>query len=409
MADIGSLVDLDIADVAFGGETIAYSGDATVFVRGAIIGERVRAEITHKRKRGYLAIVREVLDPAPTRIEHPWPLGSVDQTGAANYGHMTLAGQREMKSRMLAGQLRQAAGRELLARFSPDMIEVRGVGDDAGGWRYRTRIGVNKLDTGVGMYVSHADAHVRVHDLPLASARIDALDLFGSAWDDAVRPGEHLRIVAPSASEPVVIADGQVFSAPGVPGAQTIREVVAYGDRTYEYELCADGFWQVHERAPEALVAAVFDSLDVTEGARVADLYAGAGLFSLVAADLVGPRGSVRAFEGNEVAVNAAQANFAGMPWASAQALTIDERMIEALVDGADVVIADPPRSGLGKAAAGILAACEARQIALVSCDAASMARDVATLVSAGREITHFHAADIFPNTHFVETVCVVE
>ena len=47
--------------------------------------------------------------------------------------------------------------------------------------------------------------------------------------------------------------------------------------------------------------------------------------------------------------------------------------------------------------------------IALVSCDAASMARDVATLVSAGREITHFHAADIFPNTHFVETVCVVE
>ncbi|NLW13915.1 MAG: class I SAM-dependent RNA methyltransferase, partial [Trueperella sp.] len=86
-----------------------------------------------------------------------------------------------------------------------------------------------------------------------------------------------------------------------------------------------------------------------------------------------------------------------------------NEHTIETLVEDADVVIADPPRAGLGNEAAQILASSAASQIALVSCDSASMARDVSALVRAGREITHFHAVDIFPNTHFVETVCVVE
>lgn len=412
MLNIGSVVDLEISDVAFNGETVAFEGDAKVFVTGAIYGERVRAEITHKRARGYLAIVREVIEPAPTRIEHPWPLGTVNQTGAANYGHMTLTGQRAMKSRVLEGQLRQAGGDELLASFTPEMLEVRAIADAdlaAPGWRYRTRIGVNKLGGGVGMNVSRTGDHVRVDDLPLASARINELDLFGSAWDDAVPPGEHMRLVAPSASEPVVIVGGQVLRAPGEPGEHTIAETVTYRGNDYHYELSSGGFWQVHDNAPDALVAAVFDSLDIAEAMNVVDLYSGAGLFSLIAADLVGAKGRVRAYEGNDIATNAARANFAGRHWASADAVTINEHTIETLVEDADVVIADPPRAGLGNEAAQILASSAASQIALVSCDSASMARDVSALVRAGREITHFHAVDIFPNTHFVETVCVVE
>lgn len=412
MLGIGSIVEVDISDVAFNGETVAFVGDAKIFIAGAIHGERVRAEITHKRARGYLAIVREVIAPALTRIDHPWPLGSVEQTGAANYGHMTLASQRDMKSRMLGGQLRHAGGEELLSQFSARMLEVHGIEDaDAAnpGWYYRTRIGVNKLSSGVGMYVSRTGDQVRVHDLPLASARIAELNLFGTAWDDAVPSGEHLRLVAPSASEPVVIVGGQVLRAPGKPGEHTIRETFTYRGREYEYELSSGGFWQIHEHAPNALVAAVFDSLDIVEGTNVVDLYSGAGLFSLVAADLVGAKGRVRAYEGNEAAIAAARANFAGSAWATADAVTINEHTIETLVEDADVVIADPPRAGLGNEAAQILASSAASQIALVSCDSASMARDVSALVRAGREITHFHAVDIFPNTHFVETVCVVE
>lgn len=76
--------------------------------------------------------------------------------------------------------------------------------------------------------------------------------------------------------------------------------------------------------------------------------------------------------------------------------------------DGADIVIADPPRAGLGVDAAMMLAQSDARRIALVSCDSASMARDVSALLHAGRRLESFAAVDIFPNTHFVETVCVV-
>ncbi|MDP9805649.1 tRNA/tmRNA/rRNA uracil-C5-methylase (TrmA/RlmC/RlmD family) [Trueperella bonasi] len=402
---IGKSVDVDIVDVAFGGETVGQFDGQQLFVRGAIIGERVRAEITNIRARGLLAITREVLKPAPTRIDHPWPLGSVYQTGAANYGHITLSGQREMKTRMLRRELREAGGEELLAQFSPPMLTVQAV--DGNGWHYRTRIGVNKLPTGVG--VNSGGTFVRVSELPLASKRLESLDLFGNAWDETLTTGEHLQLVAPNAGSPVIMSAGQAFFSPSERAPNTIWEIVNYRGRSYEYTLGTKGFWQVHENAPDALVAAVFDNLELDERTHFVDLYSGAGLFSLVAADLIGPRGSVRAYEGNSEAAEAASANFTAAPWASSHALTIDAHTLGSLVGSAQVVVADPPRAGLGSEAAKILALSPARQIALVSCDARSMARDVAALVRAGRRVTQFVALDIFPQTHFVETVCVVQ
>ncbi|MDY5152759.1 tRNA/tmRNA/rRNA uracil-C5-methylase, TrmA/RlmC/RlmD family [Actinobaculum suis] len=408
---IGSAVDLEITDVAFGGEFVARHEAELVFVRGTILGEKVRARITHKRKRGYLATVEEILRPSPARIEHPWPLGSVAQTGAANYGHIELTAQRAMKAHMLRRELKLAGLTSGLGGASPEMFTVDPVPEAdpaAPGWRYRTRIWVDKLATGVGMYVPNLGKHVPLTEIPLASRRLEALQVCGNAWDALATTTEpfHVQLVAPSASPPLLLANGQAFSAPGQPAAPVVREVVEFQGEKFWYELAADGFWQVHEYAPALLVASVFDAVSVTPGDTLVDLYSGAGLFSQVAAELVGPAGKVRAYEGNELATRAARKNLAAYPWAEAYALTLDAQTIAEIVPGADIVIADPPRAGLGAQAATELARSSATQIVLVSCDARSMARDVTAILQAGRQLTYAHALDIFPNTHFVETVC---
>ncbi|XCB30000.1 hypothetical protein RQN30_00540 [Arcanobacterium hippocoleae] len=416
--EVGSRVELEIIDVAYGGEFIARYGDAVIFVRGAILGERVIAEITKKQAKLYRAIVRDVLLPAKGRIAHPWHLGTVEATGAADYGHMDLGVQRQMKSLMLQNQLRRIGGEEAESQFSPEMFAVKSAeqGRDgslredpkAQGWHYRTRIDVLKLKTGVGMHILRTNKLVPLQEMPLASRRLCDLDLFGDKWDGFVPVKKRIRLVAPSGSDPVAVIDGKVFSAPDMPGNAAIREIVSYRGEQYSYDINAGSFWQIHENAPSALAAHVFDGLEVSKGDTLVDLYSGSGLFSVVGANIVGAAGGVRAFEGDELAVSAAKHNLRMMDWASADTANINAENISELIAGADFVIADPPRAGLGTAAAQILGQSQAKKIALISCDSASMARDISALLKAGRKIESFTAVDIFPNTHYVETVCIV-
>ena len=417
MLEVGALVELEITDVAYGGEFIGRYEDTVVFVRGAIIGERVIAEITRRQAKLYRAIVREVLVASDWRINHPWSLGAVDATGAADYGHLSLAGQREMKSLMLRNQLRRIGGETLVEQFSEEMLTVHSVEGgrdgslvgqpDTAGWHYRTRIDVLKLATGVGMHLLRTNQLVALQEMPLASRHFAQLDLFGTAWDGYL-PQQRMRLVAPSLGNPVAVVDGKVYRAPGVEANPQISELVRYRGEEYFYQIFAGSFWQIHENAPNALVRHVFDALDPQPGDTLVDLYCGSGLFSLVGAHLVGKRGKLCGFEGDARAVKSAQQNLAALSQARAATANIDQRNIGKLVQRADSVIADPPRAGLGVGAAKILGKSDARRIALISCDSASMARDISALISTGRKIESFTAVDIFPNTHYVETVCVL-
>lgn len=418
MLEIGAHIELEIIDVAYGGEFIARFGEAVVFVRGAVVGERVIAEITKKQAKLYRAIVREVIEASPMRITHPWPLGAVEATGAADYGHINLAGQRQMKSLMLQNQLRRIGGEEIVAHFSAEMFAVESVenGRDgslsdvpsAQGWHYRTRIDVLKLDTGVGMNLARTNQLVQVANMPLASRKLAELDLFGSAWDKCVPAKKRIRLVAPNGSVPLAVIDDAIYSEPGVLASEKIHEIVEYRGEKFSYTLNAGSFWQIHENAPSALVSHVFDELNLSAGDKLVDLYSGSGLFSVVGAKIVGRKGELRAYEGDRSATAAAKRNLANSPWAKAQATNIDQKNVEKLIDGANVIIADPPRAGLGVETANIMANSKAHQVALVSCDSASMARDVSVFLKSGWRLESFKAIDIFPNTHYVETVVLM-
>lgn len=407
-------LELRIIDIAHGGYGVARENGQVIFVGGAIPGEKVRVQVFERKRRFAKAVVQEVLEAAPERIENPWPAGGVAYTGAADFAHIALSMQRELKAQVVEAQLRKIGGEIITAQLADLPLIVEAV-DSSDGWGSRSRIDLVKMPQGFGMYRAHSHELLPLQEMPLADARIESLDLWGRAWDKYVPVGAKVRAVASSGGDIRLAAGKKVYSALGKRAARIVREQVlllgqsdSQQQKNYRYALDAAGFWQVHREAPRTLIMAVQDFLGDISGVRGVDLYAGAGLFSQPLADCIGPQGSLSTYEGSREAVKAAQKNLAAFPWAKAQEVRIGARNIQKLTAQADFVLADPPRAGLGVAAAQQLAKSEAEKIVLVSCDPAAMARDVAQLAAGGYRMAGIRIFDIFPHTHHVESVCLM-
>ncbi len=405
-------LELRITDIAHGGYGVARENGQVIFVGGAIPGEKVRVQIFERKRRFAKAVVQEVLEAAPERIENPWPAGGVAYTGAADFAYIALSLQRELKAQVVAAQLRKIGGEIITAQLADLPLIVEAV-DSSDGWGSRSRIDLVKMPQGFGMYRAHSHELLPLKEMPLADVRIESLDLWGRAWDKYVPVGAKVRAVASSVGDIRLAVGKKVYSAPGKRAARIVREQVLLPaqpqqQKNYRYALDAAGFWQVHREAPRTLIMAVQDFLGDISGVRGVDLYAGAGLFSQPLADCIGPQGSLSTYEGSKEAVKAAQKNLAAFPWAKAQEVRIGARNIQKLTAQADFVLADPPRAGLGVAAAQQLAKSEAEKIVLVSCDPAAMARDAVQLAAGGYRMAGIRIFDIFPHTHHVETVVLL-
>ncbi|HEU5267038.1 MAG TPA: hypothetical protein VFU35_10065, partial [Jatrophihabitans sp.] len=183
---------------------------------------------------------------------------------------------------------------------------------------------------------------------------------------------------------------------------------VARALRGKTFRVAAAGFWQVHPAALETLAAAVLDAVEPRAGDTVVELYAGAGALSAVLADTVGSGGRVLGLEGDRQAVADAAANLAAWPWARVQHGRVDAAAIAALDVAADIVVLDPPRAGAGRAVITAVAALRPRAIGYVSCDPATLARDVAALRALGWRLRALRAFDAFPMTHHVECLATL-
>lgn len=216
----------------------------------------------------------------------------------------------------------------------------------------------------------------------------------------------------------------------------------------HEFRVSAGGFWQIHRRAPDILTRAVMDLLTgglagadgssspggsgrsagsggsaghagtgseavgyLFPGATVADLYAGAGVFSALLADAVGPTGSVLSVEGSAGSSKDARTNLH-----AASQVEIRQGRVERVLhersgtpaSGFDAIVLDPPRAGAGKNVVRQLIASAPRAIAYVSCDPASFARDVGYFRAAGWNLSKLRAFDLYPHTHHLETVALL-
>jgi len=403
----GREVELDVTGIAHGGVSVARHEGRVVFVQDAIPGERVVARVTDDRKKSFWrADAVRVLEPSEHRRPHVWSAASIDRdpddrAGGAEFGHVDLPHQRELKRQVLADALGRFGGVEDAVR---EAVVVEGLpGDDerrGTGWRTRVRLHVD-ADGRVGPYASRSHRVVAVDDLPLAAPEVAAAAPLGERF-----PGEeHVDVLAPAGGSARLVIGRQ---APTV-----VTEQV--GDRAFRVD--DTGFWQVHRLAAGTLTAAVQDLVDpalVDPRAANLDLYGGVGLLAAAFADVAGPATRITTVEGVARATEHAAENLA--EWVGAAAVTgrVERWLRQAGAQAtaterdrqrAATVVLDPPRSGAGRDVVAAIAELEPAQVVYVACDPVALSRDLGLFSAAGYRPVAIRAFDLFPSTHHVETV----
>lgn len=394
-------LDLDIDGVAHGGVFVGRFEGRVVFVPDAIPGERMRVRVVDDSKPSFWrAEALEVLEASPhRRARHIQPEASLDRpiglrAGGADFGHIELGHQRELKQRVLEDALRRQGrlGADALAAFDLRVQPIAGERADGSGWRTRMRLHVDARGA-LGMLAPRSHTVVPIESMPLATDRIQAaLDdagFEGAQTVDAVDAGSGIRIVV----------DGRGSREP------IVERVAGRGFRLDEL-----GFWQVHRGAAARLCEVALATVDPDRfdpAAANLDLYGGVGLFAAaIATRFGGPDGaaSVTTVESDARASVHAAANLADLAGATAvQAEVL--RFLRGTPQRGGTVLLDPPRSGAGRAVIDSLVNRQPAQIVYVACDPVALSRDIAFLAGHGWRLDALSAHDLFPNTHHLEAV----
>jgi tRNA/tmRNA/rRNA uracil-C5-methylase (TrmA/RlmC/RlmD family) len=391
-------VELTVGPVAHGGHCVARHEGQVVFVRHALPGERVLAEVTEVHRSFARADAVHVLEPSPDRVAPPCPYARPGRCGGCDLQHVAPAAQREWKTAVVREQLTRLAG---LTAAEVDALGVRVTALPGGelGWRTRVRYAVDAAGR-PGLLKHRSHEVVPIDRCLIAHPAVQALPVLDRSWPDAGA----VETVASSGGDRVVrplpAAAPPAAAAPAA--APAVREVAAGRDWT----LAADAFWQVHPAAADTLVAAVLDLLEPAAGERAWDLYGGAGLFAAALAGRVGPTGRVTLVESAPAGVTAARRNLADLPAVEVVAARVETALARRRVTGpVDVVVLDPPRTGAGASVVRAVAAAGPRAVAYVACDPAAFARDLGTLRGLGWQLAALRGFDCFPMTHHVELV----
>jgi tRNA/tmRNA/rRNA uracil-C5-methylase (TrmA/RlmC/RlmD family) len=428
---VGQDIEVTVADVAQGGWCVARpEGLPVIFVRHTLPGERVVARVTEVTSKFARADAVEIREASPDRVTAPCEYAHPGGCGGCDWQHASLPAQRALKAAVLAQQLSRLAGidREVIVEPLPgDEPGAGAAGATPGlGWRTRVQFAVDREGV-AGLRRHRSHAVIGIGDCLIAHRAVRGLDVPGDEWQGATAVEVAVGGVDSTENFAVTVAEGSE-NRNGKKGRQSrdgrrtrTRRTLVEGrpflaehavDRLWQ--VSADGFWQVHPAAADALSAAVVEALAPRPDDTVLDLYCGAGLFAGAVAPLVGPGGAVTGVESDAVAVKNARHNLSDCPQVTF--MTADAAQAAAAGDlpQARLVIADPPRAGLAREVVDYLAGdgapgdSGAERFAYVSCDPATLARDLALLIAGGWRLEGLRAFDAFPMTHHVECVAVL-
>jgi tRNA/tmRNA/rRNA uracil-C5-methylase (TrmA/RlmC/RlmD family) len=385
-------------------------------VRHALPGERVRAVVTD----GSGEVVRldavAVLSASPDRVEPPCPYARPGRCGGCDWQHASLPAQRALKADVVREVLARVAGVPWSGVVEP--VAVPGRADDGLAWRTRVRFAVT-ADGRLGLHRHRSDDLEPVDRCAIASDGVESVGAEALSWPVA----SHVEVVAGSSGDRAVVVtprrrgarvgaavteDVSVLRGDAGGGAEPVRGRPGVRERAAgrTWWVSGSGFWQSHVAAPDTLVAAVLAALDPAPGDLALDLYAGAGLFACALAPLVR---RVVAVESSVDALADLRQNLRDLPAVEAHAGRVDAVLARLGLGRADLVVVDPPRDGAGAAVMAAVAALAPRRVAYVSCDVASLARDLRVAAEHGYAATSVRAFDLFPMTSHVECVALLE
>jgi len=400
--------------MTFGPFAVGRLDGKTVMVPNAVPGDLLEVAVARERAGYLVARAERVLKAGAARRTPPCPY--LPRCGGCDWQQITYPAQARFKAEVIAATLHRALGLELdpATLLEPAPAEF--------GYRARVRFKTGRGGR-LGFYEAGSRRLVEVGHCMVGAAEIRMPREFAAEIEC-----EEIEVVADRGREVLVahlarppgaavlgrarrLVDrdsriaGAVLRAPGardVIGEVSIAVALEPG---LELEVDADLFSQVNRAQNLKLVAAVMEMTRAGADARVLDLFCGAGNFSLPAAR----RGAeVMGVDGEALAVAAAARNAArlGLKWAEFTAMEAAElaRFLLRARYRPDVVIMDPPRSGARELIEPLLRMRAARVI-YVSCDVATLARDLHALCAGGYRIAALRAFDFFPNTHHAEVV----
>jgi len=365
---------LTIEKLVYGGEGLARLEGRVVLLPFVLPGETVRAEIDRAKNDLWRGELIEVLELSPVRVVPECPY--FQRCGGCHYQHMDYAAQLEQKRAIL----REALERVGKIEFAGEIGVV-----SAEPWQYRNRVQLHLENVKVGYYGAHSRNLVAIDHCPIASPKLN---------ETIVRIDTHAKTALELFTNETEV---QVNVVDRVPRA-ALTALASLGVTTpIEYsgfQVSRNSFFQVNRFLIDGLVEC---AVGEAKGEWALDLYAGVGLFAKRLAERFS---KVTAVESGGSSFRDLEHNFgSGAVKASV------EDYLAALEETPDFILADPPRAGLGKAVVRELARIRAPRITIVSCDPATLARDLRGLTAQNYRIEKITLADLFPQTFHLETV----
>jgi len=431
------VVELLIDKLVQGGDGLATHNGMKVFVPYSAPQERVRARIVSQKRDYAVAEIVQVLEPSPLRVSAPCPHYGV--CGGCQLQHINYQGQLVVKKLYV---------NEALQRIGQVFVPVRHVTVEAEPWHYRnkTQYPVGRAGSGMAIGFFKRGTHdlldvpaCLLHPVEFDRLRETIRATLAAAgetgYDEAKHDGNIRHIVLrqgtrdggllvivvtrtpefnPRAAELIAEEPGVVGVAHSAVPARTNR-IMGFQTKVLvgrghlhqsvlgkEFQVSAPSFFQVNILQAEELCRKILKHVAPKGDELVLDLYSGVGMISLVVAPFVQ---QVTAVEADATAVEDAKVNAEAQAIRNVKFVCDDVGRAIGQVASTDVVILDPPRKGCPAETLRRIAALKPKRIIYVSCNPATLARDLAALEQSGYTTYEIEPVDMFPQTFHVEVI----
>lgn len=389
---VGEIHEVTIEKLVYGGDGLAHIGTQALFVPLAAVGDQLRVRITSVEHNYARGMIEEIISPSPTRRIPLCPYFGT--CGGCQLQHLEYSAQLAAKAEFVRESLWRIGG----IAWEQE-IKVRSASE----WDYRSRAEIKlardaagSLNIGFFRAGTHEVCDVAECPILLPSANRQLQHLHTNSH---LIPGNATRIYLVAGDEEVIVTPAAGERAAEIDALGTAHQRIGGID----YGFGVRSFFQANRLLVEELVQVVVGE---TRGKLAVDLYAGAGLFTL---HLARRFEQVYAVEGNRIVAshgaNNARAN--GFTNVQIEAISVEAwlKYKAPLLGRPDLVVLDPPRAGAGRQVIERLVAFAPLTITYVSCDPATLARDLRLLIDSGYRICSLTALDMFPQTFHVETV----
>jgi 23S rRNA (uracil1939-C5)-methyltransferase len=367
----------------YGGDGLARLDGRVVLIPYVLPGETVRAEVERAKNDLFRGRVLEVIAPSASRVTPPCPYFGT--CGGCQYQHMDYHFQVEQKGAILREVLRRVGKIE----FSGDIGTITGEP-----WQYRNRAQLHFDDGKVGYFEHGSHRLCAIDHCPIVSPALNNVI--------STMQGQVPRSFTGSVEFFTNETEVQVNILDRAPRSilSMLQSLGVTGPIEYAgFRVSRNSFFQVNRYLIDDLVKCAAGD---REGDWAVDLYAGVGLFS---ARLAERFQRVTAVESSRPAFQDLQYNIERRAMSVAAENQTAEEYLVGLEETPELILADPPRTGLGKEVVQELARIHAPYLTIVSCDPATLARDLQGLLASGYRIEHITMVDLFPQTFHLETV----